>query len=71
MRTIIDLPETEVRRLDALARHEHCSRAALIRRAVEAFLAGQAKGGQDDEAFGLWAGREDGLDYQRRLRDEW
>jgi len=25
-----------------------------------------------DEAFGLWAGRgEDGLAYQKRMRDEW
>lgn len=71
MRTIIDLPDTDVRRLDALAQHEHCSRAALIRRAVEAFLARRGTGGQDDEAFGLWAGREDGLDYQRQLRGEW
>lgn len=72
MRTLIDLAEPQVKALDDLARTEKRSRAALIREAVEDFLAKRAPSASLDDAFGLWGDRAvDGLDYQRRLRDEW
>jgi hypothetical protein len=45
-------------------------RAALVRQAVAEFLLlHQAE--TNGEAFGLWRNRKlDGLDYQRRLREE-
>jgi hypothetical protein len=71
MRTIIDLPETQIEALDALCRREGISRAEAIRRAVDAHVRGERDRGPDP-AFGLWRAKpDDGLVYQRRLRREW
>lgn len=71
MRTIIDLPEDQLRALDGVCRQERISRAEAIRRAVAEHLrryhASDAK-----RAFGIWRGRQvDGLKYQETLRREW
>lgn len=71
MRTLVDLPEPQVRRLDVRARSAGRSRASLIREAVDKYL-----GAEDvlslDQVFGLWGDHVvDGLDYQRRIRPEW
>ena len=72
MRTIIDLPERQLAELDRISKSRKLSRAALIRQAVERYLAEHAP--ERGAAFGLWrrvGAREDGLAYQRRLRKEW
>jgi metal-responsive CopG/Arc/MetJ family transcriptional regulator len=69
MRTIVDIPEPQIRALDALTRIDGVSRAELVRRAVALYLRRHAK--LSDDAFGSWTGIADGLAYQRRLRDEW
>lgn len=70
MRTIVDLPETQISRLAELVEQENVSRAELIRRAISEYL--QHHKPNDDRAFGLWSSRkEDGIAYQDRLRDEW
>jgi hypothetical protein len=51
-RTIIDLPTSQLRDLDARCRTLRISRAEGIRRAVHAFL--NVKYGLDEEGFGLW-----------------
>ena len=73
MRTLIDLGETEAKALDDLAKEDKRSRAALIREAIENYLAQRKTPSASlDDAFGLWGDRTvDGLDYQRRMRDEW
>lgn len=71
MRTIIDIPDTQLERLDVFAVQEKISRAELIRRAVADYLQRYATVAED-AAFGLWKQRgEDGLAYQQRLREEW
>ena len=71
MRTIIDLPDAQVRALDHLARDTRRSRAALIRRAVDDFLAHRRRD-LGAEAFGLWSHHPvDGLAYQEKARSEW
>ena len=71
MRALIDIDEKRLRELDALAKRDKRSRAALIRQAVEAYLDKRASD-EGQEAFGLWAGKEvDGLAYQERIRSEW
>jgi predicted transcriptional regulator len=71
MRTLVDLGEAQVQALDELAKAERQSRAALIRQAIDDFLA-KRRGRQLDNAFGLWGDRkQDGLDYQEKLRREW
>ena len=70
MRTIVDLPQSQIDALAELSAREGLSRAELIRRAVASYLAGNSP--QREQAFGLWADlQEDGLAYQRRLRSEW
>jgi hypothetical protein len=71
VRTIVDLPEEQVRALAEICRRQGISRAEAVRRAV-ADYAGRQAGGGADQAFGLWRGRGvDGLAYERRLRREW
>jgi metal-responsive CopG/Arc/MetJ family transcriptional regulator len=71
VRTLIDLPEADVRALDRLGKRLRVSRAKIIREAVSAFLA-KTTGATTQSAFGLWRGANiDGLDHQRRIRSEW
>ncbi len=71
MRTLVDLGEAQARALDELAKAEKRSRAALIRQAIEDYLA-RRRAVQQDDAFGLWGERrQDGLAYQEKLRGEW
>lgn len=71
MRTIVELPEDQLRALAEICRREKISRAEAIRRAVARY-AREAAGERSREAFGLWRGRgADGLAYERRLRKEW
>jgi metal-responsive CopG/Arc/MetJ family transcriptional regulator len=72
MRTLVDLPEMELERLNILSRARKVSRAELIRQAVSGFLA-QNKAGLED-SFGLWSGKKkrvDGVEYQDKVRSEW
>jgi hypothetical protein len=75
MRTIIDLEEEQLQRLDAWALQERISRAEAVRRAVQQLL--QRSEPAADAGFGLWrqAGpltpERDGLALQQALRDEW
>jgi metal-responsive CopG/Arc/MetJ family transcriptional regulator len=71
MRTLIDIPETELAQLNKLSRSRRVSRAELVRSAISQYLeshhAEYAK-----QAFGLWAGNKvDGLAYQDKMRSEW
>jgi hypothetical protein len=72
MRTLIDLTERQIADLDRLSKMHDLSRAELVRRAVDRYLAEAAP---DREAgFGLWkrAGHKtDGLAFQRRMRKDW
>ena len=70
MRTLIDLPEEQVRGLDKLASDDGVSRAELVRRAIAKYL-GEREHARDASAFGLLKDREiDGLALQRRLRED-
>ena len=75
MRTIIDLEDSQARRLDAWAKAEKVSRAEAVRRAVDQMLERASPG--RGTGFGLWAqagglsAERDGLALQRAMRDEW
>ena len=76
MRTIIDLPEEQVKALDTYRKKERISRAEAVRRAVAAFLAGKLQRRFDfrgDPAFGSSTSfrKEDSIKLVRRLREEW
>ncbi len=71
MRTIIDLPDDQIRRLGEICRREGVSRAEVVRRAVADYLDALCLRERDD-VFGMWRGRGvDGLEYERRRRREW
>ena len=72
-RFLVDVPEEDVIRLDALAKAEGKSRAALLREAVANYIAAESKQGFE-KYFGLWerhGSTVDGLEYERELRDQW
>ena len=71
MRTIIDLPDNQVKALRTICEQTRLSRAELIRRAVDDYL-GRHLPENDIHAFGLWRSRaEDGLSYQNRVTKDW
>lgn len=71
MRTIIDLPDEQIRRLRLLCQRDGISRAEAIRRALASMLASQ-KSGSRAEAFGAWSGKKkDSKKMVRALRAEW
>jgi predicted transcriptional regulator len=71
LRTLVDIPETDLISLDALAKSKKAPRARLIREAISDYLAKKTID-PIDAGFGAWKDRqEDGLAYQNRLREEW
>ncbi len=71
MRTIVDLPDEQIAALKRMSDTAHSSRAELVRRAIDEYLARHLPA-QDDDAFGLWKNRKiDGVSYQQHARDEW
>lgn len=70
-RILIDLSETQLQALAAKVHIERRSRAAIIRDAIDAYLARHAPG-DGSAVFGLWRDRSiDGLQYQEAQRAEW
>jgi metal-responsive CopG/Arc/MetJ family transcriptional regulator len=70
-RILIDLPDAQLSELAALVEAEQRPRAAVIRDAIEAYIASH-KRALGTEAFGLWKRKKvDGLQYQQELRSEW
>jgi metal-responsive CopG/Arc/MetJ family transcriptional regulator len=70
MRTLIDIPENELERLDSIAREARRSRASMVREAIVEYLTNHET--SSDSAFGLWGKRGvDGLAYQKKVRSEW
>ena len=70
MRTLIDIPDSELDWLDSKAAAEGKSRAAVVREAVAQFHANESRKGIE-RYFGLWKDRSDmpdGLEYQQRCR---
>jgi len=71
MRTIIDLPDAQIEALRRLEQRDNVSRAELIRQAVADYV---SKRVEHADAFGAWKARKvkvDGVEYQRKIRDEW
>lgn len=72
MRALIDIPEADLANLTVIARRRRISRAAVVREAVALLLA-KTRPNAIESYFGLWSKNEpeDGLAFQRRLREEW
>jgi metal-responsive CopG/Arc/MetJ family transcriptional regulator len=71
MRTLVDVGDAQLQELDELSKEEKRSRAALIREAIDDYLA-KRRTKLEGDAFGLWGKRKvDGLAYQEKVRSEW
>lgn len=70
-RILVDLPDAQVEELAILVEAEQRPRAAVIRDAIEAYIA-QHERSLEADVFGLWKSKKfDGLEYQQELRSEW
>jgi len=70
-RILIDLSDDVIQRLDNLKQLRNQPRAELVREAIERYLDQQSASIIRD-ALGLWGNQqEDGLEYERKLREEW
>ena len=70
-RILIDLSDDVIQRLDTLKQLRNRPRAELLREAIEQYLDQQSSSVIRD-ALGLWGNQqEDGLEYERKLREEW
>jgi metal-responsive CopG/Arc/MetJ family transcriptional regulator len=70
MRILVEVGDTQLQELDQLSKAQKRARAALIREAIDDFLA-KRRSKQQGNAFGLWDKRKvDGLAYQERVRGE-
>ena len=71
MRTLVDIPDQDLKLITKVVKKRAISRAEFVRQAIEAALAPYRKK-IEHKAFGLWSGlSEDGLEYQERMRSEW
>ena len=72
IKCMVDVGDTQLRRSwNELSKEEKRSRAALIREAIDDFLA-KRRSKHEGDAFGLWGKRKvDGLAYQEKARSEW
>jgi predicted transcriptional regulator len=71
MRIMVDIDEQQNLELKRISKGSKRARAALIREAVDEYLARQGKQ-QLNNGFGLWGERKiDGLAYQKEIRSEW
>lgn len=74
MRTLVDIPQEDIAKLDALAAKGNRSRAAEIREAVKLYLVEKSGDNSWIERYaGLWADRDDipdGVEYQRAMRED-
>ncbi|MEY4238815.1 MAG: hypothetical protein RL339_1416 [Pseudomonadota bacterium] len=75
-RILADLPEEDIKWLDARASEQGKSRAAVLRDAVRAYKAQSRADGNKDwiaRGAGLWKDRKDiadGVEYQRAMRED-
>ncbi len=72
-RILADLPDEDIKWLDARAAEQGKSRASVLRDAIASFREREGKAGIE-RFFGLWerhGSKVDGLEYERELRGEW
>ena len=71
MRTLIDIPDPDLRKLNRISKQQKLSRSQLVRTAISEYLSKQQNDSLDKLA-GIWADRDiDGLEYQLAMRREW
>lgn len=70
MRTLVDIPDSQIEDLAAVCAAKRLSRAEVIRQAITLYV--EKNKPSAEIAFGSWKNRGvDGLAYQEGLRSEW
>jgi len=70
-RIVIDLPDEDLRLLDAIKGVQKKPRTEIIRTAISVYLKDNPAG-ETESAFGIWRLENgDGLVFQTNLREEW
>ncbi|KRA83906.1 ribbon-helix-helix domain-containing protein [Altererythrobacter sp. Root672] len=73
MRTLVDIPEEDIEKLDALAAKDKRSRAAAIREAIKLYLVRNTGNAWIARGAGYWRDRDDigdAVEYQRAMRED-
>lgn len=73
MRTIVDIPDVQIKFLDNISKKKKLSRAEIIRQALSSYIAGYRDSQKGYKlAFGIWKDKDvDSVSYQKKLRNEW
>ena len=73
MRTIVDIPDEQIKILNQMVKRKKVSRAEVIRQALASYIASDAKNKKGyKSAFALWKRLKlDSVLYQQKLRSEW
>jgi Ribbon-helix-helix protein, copG family len=76
IRTIISLDPEDKLWLDRKAEEENVTMTEIVRQAIRRYREEREVASPPlerllEETSGLWSRREDGLEYQERVRDEW
>jgi len=70
-RIVIDLPDEDLRLLDAIKDVQKKPRTEIIRMAISGYLKNN-RVCETESAFGIWRLQNgDGLEFQTTLREEW
>jgi metal-responsive CopG/Arc/MetJ family transcriptional regulator len=73
VRTLVDIPDEDIVKLDEIAARSKRSRAAAIREAVKLYLLQTSGSDWIERGYGYWVGRDDigdGLEYQLAIRQD-
>ena len=73
MRTLVDIPDDDIDRLDALAQEGKRSRAAEIREAIKLHIVRKSSNDWIARGAGYWKDRDDigdAVEYQRAMRED-
>lgn len=73
MRTLVDIPDDDIEKLDKLASRQKRSRAAEIREAVRLYLIRMSNNDWIARGAGYWKTRTDigdAVEYQRAMRED-
>ena len=71
MRTIIEIPDEQLKKLSYICEREDISRAEVIRKAISLYLQDNIAV-KNDYSFGIWKNKAiDSVAYQNKLREEW
>ncbi len=73
MRTIIDIPDKDIKILNQLSKKKKISRAEIIRQALTNYITEYSKLKKSyRNSFGVWKDKKiDSVKYQKQLRSEW